>query len=178
MPEGESEWKAALLRPSSKASVAAIILGSWMLVLDVLNIVIGVHSDGGKVRWIDFLTNGSEVSQAHEFGILIPDDLLFSALGFGILALGMMGLGRSVEGGFKTWAKQLPSSPIFSSLLSTSDGSNRTIGSWLILLGAMFYIIWSSLYSTWVDPGVYSVMIALVAIGFGLHAVEDSKVNQ
>ena len=40
-----------------------------MLVLDFLNIVIGVHSDGGKVRWIDFLTNGSEVSQAHEFGI-------------------------------------------------------------------------------------------------------------
>ena len=120
MPEGESEWKAALLRPSSKASVAAIILGSWMLVLDVLNIVIGVHSDGGKVRWIDFLTNGSEVSQAHEFGILIPDDLLFSALGFGILALGMMGLGRSVEGGFKTWSKQLPSSPIFSSLLSNA----------------------------------------------------------
>ena len=93
MPEGESEWKAALLRPSSKASVAAIILGSWMLVLDVLNIVIGVHSDRGKVRWIDFLTNGSEVSQAHEFGILITDDLLFSALGFGIIALGMMGLG-------------------------------------------------------------------------------------
>jgi len=178
MPEGDTEWKGSLLRPSKTASVVAIILGSWALLLNFLNIVIGVHSEGQKVRWIEFITNGSEVSQAHEIGILLPDDLVFGLMGIGIFAAGFMGIGRSVEGGFAKWFSELPKSAIFSSLLSTDNGSSRTIGSWMIVSGLLFYFVWSVLNTTWVDPGVYSVMIALVAFGFGLHSIEDSGANQ
>jgi hypothetical protein len=89
-----------------------------------------------------------------------------------------MGIGRSVEGGFAKWFSELPKSAIFSSLLSTDNGSSRTMGSWMIVSGLLFYFVWSVLNTTWVDPGVYSVMIALVAFGFGLHSIEDSGANQ
>ena len=174
MPEGETEWKGSLLRPSKAASVVAIILGSWALLLNLLNIVIGVHSEGQKVRWIDFITNGPDTGQAHEIGILFPDDLVFGGIGVVIFAAGFIGMGRSVEGGFAKWFSELPKSVIFSSLISTDSGSSRTIGSWMIVAGLLFYFVWSALNTTWVDPVVYSVMIALVAIGFGIHSIEDS----
>ena len=33
----------------------------------------------------------------------------------------------------------------------------------------------SSMESTWVDPGVYSVMISLIMAGVGLNWIQDAK---
>jgi hypothetical protein len=49
------------------------------------------------------------------------------------------------------------------------------ISSWLIVIGILYYIVWSIKFTTWVDPGVYSVMISLVAFGFALNV--SSKVE-
>ena len=56
-------------------------------------------------------------------------------------------------------------------------GMVRIVASWMVLIGLAFYTIWSLMNTTWVDPGVYSVMIALVSLGIGLHWVEDSKTS-
>ncbi|MBT5280802.1 MAG: hypothetical protein HOJ55_03200 [Euryarchaeota archaeon] len=46
----------------------------------------------------------------------------------------------------------------------------RSIGAWCLLLGFGFYIFYSAMYTAWIDPGVYSVSITLVAFGFALNA--------
>ena len=45
----------------------------------------------------------------------------------------------------------------------------------MIVSGTAYYLLWSSLESTWVDPGVYSVMISLVMVGVGLNWIQDAK---
>ena len=75
------------------------------------------------------------------------------------------------------WAKDLPNDRIVTSLYSGDGGMIRIIASWMVFVGLTFYTIWSLMNTTWVDPGVYSVMIALVSLGIGLHWVEDSKAS-
>jgi len=53
----------------------------------------------------------------------------------------------------------------------------RTLASWMVIFGGLFYFIWSILETTWVDPGVYSVTISLIAIGMGIHWIQDSKIS-
>jgi ABC-type uncharacterized transport system permease subunit len=43
------------------------------------------------------------------------------------------------------------------------------------VLGVTFYLYWSAVNTTWVDPGVYAVMIVFVAFGFGIHAMADAE---
>ena len=45
----------------------------------------------------------------------------------------------------------------------------------MLVFGIVFYVIWSLCYNTWVDPGVYSVMISLVMVGVGLNWIQDAK---
>ena len=53
-------------------------------------------------------------------------------------------------------------------LISGKNGK-EIISSWLVVIGVSFYIIWSIQNDTWVDPGVYSVMISMVAFGIALN---------
>ena len=59
--------------------------------------------------------------------------------------------------------------------LIRGNNSKEIISSWLVLIGVLFYIIWSIQYGGWVDPGVYSVMISMVAFGVALGI--NSKVE-
>ena len=48
----------------------------------------------------------------------------------------------------------------------------------LLLVGLVFYFVWSGMYGTWTDLGVYSVTVVMV--GFGglgvlLHMEEDEE---
>ena len=67
------------------------------------------------------------------------------------------------------WALEIHKGTIFRSLLSAENGLTRSIGSWMLVFGIVFYVIWSLCYNTWVDPGVYSICISLIAFGLGLH---------
>jgi hypothetical protein len=172
MSEDDSEWMNALLRPSSTMSAGAIILGSWALFLTAVNMVSGAYSPGHKVLWIGFLTGGNHHTAEMS---LVLDDAVFGALGVALLAAGIVGMGKAREDGFTGWFLGLSHSPIFTSLLSPSGGVTRLLASWMILAGATFYLAWSAMNTTWVDPGVYSVTIALVASGFGLHILQAAE---
>ena len=175
MSEEDRGWIESLLAPSVSLSAGAIIVGSWMLLLTIVNIAFGAFSDGRKINWIDFMTNGSNTNSVHSVGLTFPDDIVFGILSISIVGAGVYGMGAAREDGFSGWASKLPEDRIITSLFSVRDGLQRTFASWLILFGAMYYFIWSSLESTWVDPGVYSVMIALVSIGIGVHWIQDSS---
>ena len=63
---------------------------------------------------------------------------------------------------------------MFNSLIKGSNGK-EIIANWLVVIGISFYLIWSIQNDTWVDPGVYSVMISMVAFGIALNI--NSKVE-
>ena len=166
MSEESSDWKKSLLRPSLTFSTLLFFIGCWVILLTVINIVIGAYSPGNKVLWIGFLTDG--VSNSSDMSFVL-DDAIFGLLGGLMVAIGFMGINSSSEGGFREWALGIPKGAIIGSLLSSENGLTRSIGSWMVIFGIGFYIIWSCGYNTWVDPGVYSICISSIAFGFGLH---------
>nr|AIE99059.1 hypothetical protein [uncultured marine group II/III euryarchaeote KM3_105_E02]AIF09303.1 hypothetical protein [uncultured marine group II/III euryarchaeote KM3_35_G08] len=172
----ESEWGSALTSPSRTASGAAVLLGAWVLLLTVVNLLWGAYSSGMKVLWIGFVTGDSAASNiAHDGLELMPDDIVFGLIGVALLGLGAMGIGKAVEGGFSAWINELPRGVILSSLFSPESGVNRTMASWMIILGVGFYLCWSAVNTTWVDPGVYAMMIVMVCFGFAVHTMADAE---
>tara|TARA_Y100001960_G_C14755287_1_gene870893 strand:- start:1122 stop:1697 length:576 start_codon:yes stop_codon:yes gene_type:complete len=177
MSEADKEWMEVLKRPSITVSAGSFLLGSWFVFLTIVNIIFGAYSDGRKVNWIDFITNGPVTNSSHEIGLNIPDDIIFGFLSMALVGAGIIGIESSKEGGFSAWLSELPNDRVVKSLISPNLDIIRTVASWMILSGVVFYFSWSIIETTWVDPGVYSVMIALISIGFGLHWVRDSEVN-
>lgn len=175
MSEPGQEWMEVLRSPSITMSVGSFLLGSWMAFLTLVNIISGVYSDGRKVNWMDFITNGPVTNSAHEIGLTFPDDVIFIIISAALIGIGVMGIGSSREDGFGGWISGLPNERIMKSLISPNLDIVRTIASWMMLLGIVYYFGWSLRETTWVDPGVYSVMIALVAVGLGLHWIRDAE---
>ena len=104
----ESEWGSALTSPSRTASGAAVLLGAWVLLLTVVNLVWGAYSSGMKVLWIGFITGDSAASNiAHDGLEVMGDDIVFGLIGVALLWLGVMGIGKAVEGGFSAWISEL-----------------------------------------------------------------------
>tara|TARA_B100000214_G_scaffold348792_1_gene301136 strand:- start:186 stop:704 length:519 start_codon:yes stop_codon:yes gene_type:complete len=166
MSEESSDWKKSLFRPSITFSTILFFIGCWIVILSIINIVLGAYSPGNKVLWIGFLTDG--VSNTSDMTFVI-DDGIFLILGILSVSLGVMGINSIKEGGFMKWALEIHKGTIFRSLLSAENGLTRSIGSWMLVFGIVFYVIWSLCYNTWVDPGVYSICISLIAFGLGLH---------
>ena len=72
------------------------------------------------------------------------------------------------------WILGLPKSDFMNNLIR-GDSINETLSSWLVIIGILFYVFWSVMNNTWVDPGVYSVMISLVSFGFALHISSQAE---
>ena len=175
MSEANQEWMEVLKSPSITMSVGSFLLGSWLAFLTLVNIISGVYSDGRKVNWMDFITNGPVTNSAHEIGLTFPDDVIFAIISAALIGIGVMGIGSSREDGFGGWISGLQNEPIMRSLISPNLDIVRTIASWMMLLGIVYYFGWSLRETTWVDPGVYSVMIALISVGLGLHWIRDAE---
>ena len=169
------DWEESLNRPSQTMSTLAMVLGAWVALLTLVNISIGAYSPGFKVLWIGFLSGDNTASNVpHDGAGIVMDDMVFALIGVVLLALGSRGMKKSYDGGSIEWFRGLPSGPVASSLFTSENGIRRVMASWMIVLGALFYLSWSFLNTTWVDPGVYAVMIILVSFGFGIHTLEDA----
>ena len=169
------DWEESLSRPSQAMSTLALVLGAWVILLSLVNITIGAYSPGFKVMWIGFISGDAAASNvAHDGSGIVIDDIVFALLGVVLLALGSMGMKKCFDGGVMEWFRELPNGPVVSSLMSSENGIRRTMASWMICLGVLFYLSWSSMNTTWVDPGVYAVMVILVSFGCGIHMLEDA----
>ena len=170
-----ADWEESLSRPSQTMSTLAMVLGVWVLLLTVVNITIGAYSPGFKVMWIGFISGDSSASNVpHDGAGIVMDDMAFALLGIVLLALGSMGMKKCFDGGVMEWLRGLSNGPLASSLLSSDNGVRRTMASWMIVIGVMFYLSWSFINTTWVDPGVYAVMVILMSFGVGIHTLEDA----
>ena len=152
-----------------------LLLGGWVLLLSIVNIAVGAYSPGFKALWLGFLSNGSlgDVYTNHDGISVVVDDITFGILGLILISLGHLGMNKAVEGGTASAMKSLPN--CMSGLFSGEHGIRKTVADWMIVFAIIFYLAWSTQYNTWVDPGVYSVMISMVAFGIALNI--NSKVE-
>ncbi|MDC3299802.1 hypothetical protein OAV20_01025 [Euryarchaeota archaeon] len=173
----QTDWNEALTKPSSMISIAALLLGLWVIILSIVNIIEGAYSPGYKVTWLSFLgfTEGANFA-ANDTGFVI-DDAVFAIFGIILIGAGDYGMKKAntlVDAGNKSsegaisWILGLPNSNFMNNLIR-GESAKQTMSSWLVVIGVLFYIVWSIQNNTWVDPGVYSVMISLVAFGFALN---------
>ena len=164
----QDDWNKALTKPSSMISTAALMLGSWIVLLSIVNMFGGGAGQAGdKVAWIGFLGLGGDAFVPYDDGFLL-DDVIFIILGIAFIGLGL----RNSD--VKNWVFNFSKSDFMINLIRGSNGK-EIISSWLVMVGVLFYITWSIQYGGWVDPGVYSVMISMVAFGVALGI--DSKVE-
>ena len=59
-----------------------------------------------------------------------------------------------------------------------NGGWSLLLGTWSMVASIGFYFGWSIYYMTWIDPGVYSIAIVLMAVGLVLRmlsSVEDTE---
>jgi hypothetical protein len=179
----QTDWNEALTRPSSMVSTAALILGFWVIILSIVNIVEGAYSPGNKVTWLGFLGLSGDAFAANDTGFVI-DDAVFAIFGIILIGAGDYGMkkantqlddgGNASSRGAVSWILDLPNSDFVKNIIK-AESMKGAISSWLIVIGILYYIVWSIKFTTWVDPGVYSVMISLVAFGFALNV--SSKVE-
>ncbi|MCL4438767.1 MAG: hypothetical protein AAE983_06725 [Thermoplasmataceae archaeon] len=53
----------------------------------------------------------------------------------------------------------------------------RVMGLGLLIVGVGFYFVWSVLYGTWTDVGLYSFVVVVVIFGFLELALVQSKIK-
>ena len=164
----QTDWNEALTKPSNMISTAALMVGAWIILLSLINIFGGgAGQAGNKVAWIGFIGFGGEAFVPYDDGFIL-DDAIFAILGLIMIATGL----RNTD--VFNWISNIQKSDFANNLIKGNTGK-EIISSWLTVIGISFYLIWSIQNDTWVDPGVYSVMIAMVAFGIALNI--NSKVE-
>jgi hypothetical protein len=98
----------------------------------------------------------------------VVGDAVFIALCGGMAALGVRSL--SAENGISEWAKSMVTSNWYNDLVEPGNGGlTLLVGTWSMLGSILFYFYWGITSTTWIDPGVYSWSIAMMAAGLVLR---------
>ena len=59
-------------------------------------------------------------------------------------------------------------------MLDANGGVSQILSNWMVVGGFLLYVVWSMIYTTWVDPGIYSVCMVMIVGGLGIEALDDS----
>ena len=161
------------IKPSVTLSKWYIAIGAWGLTLAILNSLGYIHptyrvSWGGLLTFEAFADAFGHKEDAPAF---VLGDLVFVGACLALLGLGLNSINGKVEGGVAGFALSIVMNDTWPALVGAEGGLMRAVGAWCLLLGFGFYIGYSIMYMTWIDLGVYSVSITLVAFGFALNAV-------
>ena len=150
---------------------AMVFLGVWGLVLAALNMFSMAHPTY-HVSWGGLLTfeatNAAFGEAKDGFHFEVLGDTIFIAACLGLIAFGARTVTQN--GSMADWVKGLVINDTWPALNDPSLGcGQRTMAAWCLLLGLVFYLYFGISHSGWVDVGVYSVFIALMASGFALN---------
>ena len=150
---------------------AMVFLGVWGLVLAALNMFSMAHPTY-HVSWGGLLTfeatNAAFGEAKDGFHFEVLGDTIFIAACLGLIAFGARTMNQN--GSMADWVKGLLINDTWPALNDPSlGGGQRTMAAWCLLLGLAFYLYFGISHSGWVDVGVYSVFIALMASGFALN---------
>ena len=159
-----------IVNPSRTLSNWFIGLGALGIFLAILNLLGEIHPNY-RVSWAGVLTfeltnNAFEdMSTASSF---VVSDIVFIALCGLFAGLGLKTISGQ-EGGLGTWFKSIFVNQTWMSLADPDLGGwYKTVGAWCLLLGVINYLYFGICATGWIDPGVYSVTIGLMAFGFAL----------
>ena len=95
-------------------------------------------------------------------------DTVFLVACFAFIGFGLKTIHQHRE--VPDWFKGLLINDMWPALNDASvGGGQRTTAAWCLLLGLGFYFYFGFAHSAWIDVRVYSVTIALVAMGFALN---------
>tara|TARA_B110001452_G_scaffold93357_2_gene77029 strand:- start:5466 stop:6074 length:609 start_codon:yes stop_codon:yes gene_type:complete len=174
MTNGESSDAAAKPSASEPSPVWAnfvVTLGLWGLLLAVLN-MFSAATPAQHVSWGGLLTfeaiNPAFGTAKVDFHYEPLGDTIFMAACLAMVGFGLKAINETR--GVSEWATSLIVNDTWTALADPSvGGGQRTMAAWCLLLGFAFYFWFGINHSGWMDVGVYSVTIALVAAGFALN---------
>jgi hypothetical protein len=173
------EWKSSLMGPSMPLSVSAVAIGSWGIILSIVNIFIGAYSPGRKALWSGFIFKSRDSNTISSD--MVIDDFVFLGLAVSLCIIGFLNIKKSVAKRPKGDSEDISIfvqgkiKSFFNNLTTLEKGILKFTSSWLISIGIIFYLVWSINYNTWIDPGVYSVMITFISFGIGIFMLDSSK---
>jgi len=174
----QSNLGTILFNPSSTLASWYFWLGLLGLMLAVLNLM-GIIHPTYRVSWGGLLTfeyTNAAFGDKDSASAFVASDAVFIALVGGMTFLGARGL---IGNGDPTeWIKGIVTNEWYNDLLNVEAGWTLVLGTWSMLASILFYFYWGIMHMAWIDPGVYSIAIALMATGLVLRmlsSVEDEE---
>ncbi len=167
-----------LMKPSNTLANWYFWVGLLGLMLAVLNLMGMIHPTY-RVSWGGLLTfeyTNAAFGDKDDAAAFVAGDAIFIALVGGMTFLGAKTL--IGEDGAGNWVKSMVTNDWYNDLLDFEGGWNRALGTWSILASMVFYFYWGVMHLAWIDPGVYSIAIALMGLGLVLRmlsTVEDEE---
>ncbi len=170
MDETETGFVQMILNPSKTMSNWFVGLGLLGLFLAALNLMGEIHPNY-RVSWagvLTFETTNKAFDDIDTAPAFVISDAIFIAVCGAFAILGMKSINNQ-EGGIQTWFKSIFVNDTWMALADPDVGGwNKTLGGWCIILGIINYLYFGFVATGWIDPGVYSVTIGLLAFGFAL----------
>lgn len=143
------------------------IFGIFLAVLNILGMVHPTyHLSWGGLFTFEAMNAAFEPKSD---GVqVVLSDFIFIGLCCALAGLGIRTFGND-ESGIAGWFKSILVNDTWPALVDPDIGGwNKLFGAWSLLLGIVFYFYYGIINTGWIDVGVYSVSIALIAFGLGL----------
>tara|TARA_B100000989_G_scaffold230886_1_gene177707 strand:+ start:695 stop:1276 length:582 start_codon:yes stop_codon:yes gene_type:complete len=170
MDDTDEGFAQMVMNPSRTLSNWFVGLGALGIFLAVLNLAGEIHPNY-RVSWSGVLT--FEITNKAFEDMATAPSFVLSDIVFIVICGIFAGLGlktiNSHEGGLGAWFKSIFVNQTWMSLADPDLGGwYKTLGAWCLLLGIINYLYFGICATGWIDPGVYSVTIGLMAFGFAL----------
>ena len=170
MDDTDDGFAQMIMNPSRTLSNWFVGLGALGIFLAILNLAGEIHPNY-RVSWSGVLTFEitnkafEDMSTAPPF---VLSDIVFIAICGLFAGLGLRTI-NNYDGGLSAWFKSIFVNQTWMSLADPDVGGwYKTTGAWCLLLGIVNYLYFGICATGWIDPGVYSVTIGLMAFGFAL----------
>jgi len=159
-----------LMNPSRIMANWYACLGMLGIFLAILNITGNIHPNY-HLSWGGLFTleATNEAFEPKSSSLqFVLSDFIFIGLCVAISGIGFRTINTD-ELGLAGWFKGLLVNDTWPALVDPETGGwNKLFGAWSLLLGIVFYFFYGIMYCGWIDIGVYSVSIALIAFGLAL----------
>ena len=167
-----------LTQPSKTLANWYFWLGALGLMLAILNLLGQIHPTY-RVSWGGMFTfeyTNAAFGDKDTASAFVLGDAVFIAGCLGLVVLGA----RSLIGDKEPvdWFVTMISNDWYNDLIDVRNGWLCVFGTWAMLGSIMFYFYWGIMYTAWIDPGVYSIAISLMATGLVfrmLSSIEDDE---
>ena len=166
----ENNMLSILTMPSRTLANWYFWLGCFGLMLAILNLIGQIHPNY-HVSWGGLLTfemTNAAFGDKDTAAAFVVGDAVFM---FGCLFFITTGA-RSLAGddSIDEWLLSMVKSDWYNDLIESEEGGwSLILGTWAILASLAFYFYWGIIHMAWIDPGVYSIAISLMAVGLILR---------